>query len=65
MIITTYSELYEAQRWHTDHKLWTPMIVLTNGQHIFIGDIIGFDNYLGESTIGKVVRFVHMVGLTH
>lgn len=47
------SELYEAERWHNDSRMWTPMTILKNGQHIFIGDIIDVN-----SCIGKVIKFV-------
>lgn len=52
-----YSELYEAERWHEDSRMWTPMTTLSNGQQIFIGDII---EYIDSSNClsGKVTKFV-------
>lgn len=58
---SAYRELYEAERWHNDPTYWTPMVVLTNGQHIFIGDIFEYTSIMG-SCLGKVKRFIHMVG---
>ncbi len=37
-----FSELYQANRWHTDTNLWTPMAILNNSEHVFIGDIVEF-----------------------
>ena len=50
------SELYEAERWHSENRLWTPMTILHNGQHIFIGDIVDINN----SSAGKIVKFIEV-----
>lgn len=54
-----YRELYQAQRWCTESRFWTPMIVLDNGCHVFIGDIIDVQNpNTGKVECrGKVVKF--------
>lgn len=58
LICLYYSELYEAERWHSDSKLWTPMTILGNGEHVFIGDIV--DIAIDHSISGKIVRFVEV-----
>ena len=55
-----YSELFEAQRWHTEPTLWTPMVVLDNGKHLFIGEIFEYTS-MTRRCFGKVVRFTYMV----
>jgi hypothetical protein len=52
------SELYEAERWHEDCRMWTPMTTLDNGQQIFIGDIVDIDS--SEYLSGKVTKFVEV-----
>lgn len=56
-----HSELYEAQRWNNDPSLWTPMAVLMNGQHLFIGDIFEYHNKVTGMCIGKAESFFYMV----
>ena len=60
-VILLYSELHEAQRWNNDPSLWTPMAVLTNGQHLFIGDIFEYDNKITGICLGKAENFIYMV----
>lgn len=52
-VVHINSELYEAQRWHCESNLWTPMMTL-HGQHIFIGDIVDVAKL---KCSGKVVKF--------
>ena len=52
------SEVYEGDMWHNDRRLWTPMTTLTDGQHIFIGDIV--DINAAGCLSGKVVKFVEV-----
>ena len=56
-----YSELYESQRWLNDSTYWTPMAVLSNYQHIFIGDIIEYSDSKMGKNLGKVENIIFMV----
>ena len=51
--------MYEGCRWHDDKRFFSPMIVLSGGIHLFIGDFVKFE---GNPTIyGKVVKFALQV----
>ena len=55
-ITSTYieSEMYEAQRWHSDPQFQAPMITLSDGARVFIGDIVTVTNVCH----GKIKKFV-------
>lgn len=56
-----YSEVYEAERWHNECRLWTPMVTLSNGQHIFIDDVIDVKEWNSQLMYsGKVVKFIEV-----
>ena len=52
-----YSEVYEAKRWHSTNRFWTPMVTLSNGDQVFIHDII---NLSISGCYGKVTKFVEV-----
>ena len=47
--------MFEAQRWHNDPRFFSPMMVLDNGKHVFIGDFVTLEN--DTNAYGKVVKF--------
>lgn len=54
-----YSEMYQAERWHKDHRYLAPMFVhKESGQHIYAGDIVSFNFTNSEllHLLGKVVK---------
>ena len=53
------SEMFEAQRWNTDPKYFSPMAIL-NSSHIFVGDIVCLK---GGQTLAKVIKFTTEVGI--
>ena len=36
--------MFEASRWHTDERFLAPMMILGNGEQIFVGDIVTFQD---------------------
>ena len=50
-----YSEIFEAHQWHSDPRLSAPMIVLTSGQHLFLGDFVTLKD--NPRVCAKVVKF--------
>lgn len=55
-----FRELYEGLRWDEDERLWTPMTVLENGNHVYIGDIVDMIDYDSEIFRGKVINFCYL-----
>ena len=51
--------MFEAQRWHSDPRLFSPMMVLDSGKHLFIGDFITLED--DPKTYGKVIKFAIQV----
>ena len=47
--------MYEAERWHSDERFYTPMIVLDSGVRPFIKDTIKIKDC--ENVYGKVEKF--------
>ena len=37
-----YSEILEVSRWHSDERFFAPMITHKNGDHMFVGDTVNF-----------------------
>ena len=50
--------MYEASRWHTDERFLAPMIIHGNGEQIFIGDIVTFQDPSHGLCYGKAVKFM-------
>ena len=58
VFIGTYSEMFEASRWHSDERFFAPMITHKNGDHIFVGDIVNFQEPGHGPCYRKVVKFM-------
>ena len=58
VFIGTYSEMFEASRWHSDERFFAPMITHKNGDHIFVGDTVNFQEPGHGPCYGKVVKFM-------
>lgn len=49
------SEIYHADKWHTDETYLAPMMVHPEtGEHIYVGDIVVLKE---DNSIGKVMKF--------
>jgi len=46
--------MFEASRWHTDEWFLAPMTILGNGEQIFVGDIVTFQDPSHGLCCGKV-----------
>lgn len=53
------SELYEARRWNEDPQYWTPMALLDNNHHVYIGDIVSFKGR-SYKELGKIHKFIEV-----
>ena len=53
-----YSEMFEASRWHSDERFFAPMITHKNGDHIFVGDTVNFQDPAHGPCSGQVVKFM-------
>ena len=59
------SEIYEADRWHTDSTYHTPMASCDCGS-VFIGDVVTCDGVDDYAVIyAKVARFIKVVGMNY
>ena len=36
--------MFEASRWHSDERFFAPVITHKNGDHIFVGDTVNFQD---------------------
>ena len=55
----TRSEMYEAERWLSDPRFWTPMTTLLDGSMLFIDDIVEVNFCYGK--VRKIVIEVSLV----
>ena len=53
-----YSEMFEASRWHSYERFFAPMITHKNGDHIFVGDTVNFQDPADGPCSGIVVKFM-------
>ena len=58
VFIGTYSEMFEASRWHSDERFFAPMITHKNGDHIFVRDTVNFQEPGHGPCYGEVVKFM-------
>lgn len=58
LLAHSYSEMFEASRWHSDERFFAPMITHKNGDYIFVGDIVNFPEPGHGPCYGKVVKFM-------
>ena len=49
-----YSEMFEANRWHSDPKYFSPM-ALIDGSQVFTGDIVTLKD---STSYAKIVKFM-------
>ena len=52
-------------RWHSDERFFAPMIIHKNGDHIFVGDTVNFQDPAHGPCYGKVVKFMTEVIVCH
>ena len=50
--------MFEASRWHTDEQFLAPMMILGNGEQIFVEDIVTFQDPSHGLCYGKVMKFM-------
>ena len=56
-----HSELYQSKVWNEDPKYWSPMIILDNKKHAYVGDIVTSKSTCKSWTCGKVIKFVEVL----
>jgi hypothetical protein len=56
-----FSEMFHADRWHSDVQFYSPMVCLYNGVHVFIGDCINYQHQDLGTVCCMVIKFFEMV----
>ena len=54
--------MFEGQQWHSDPRFLAPMIVLTSGLHLFLGDFVTLESR--PEVCCKVIKFAMKVRQT-
>eukprot|EP00731_Ephydatia_muelleri_P013950 Em0007g1260a len=61
LILLAIFELFYGNRWHTDLRFYSPMVMLADETSVFVNDCVSFYHPTLGSVSGKVTKFFHQV----
>ncbi|KAL5510161.1 hypothetical protein EMCRGX_G005656 [Ephydatia muelleri] len=59
LILLAIFELFYGNRWHTDLRFYSPMVMLADETSVFVNDCVSFYHPTLGSVSGKVTKFFH------